>query len=90
MKPLFIAAAAIALSACSGMSAKEENAKAEFSITNTVSFRLDCDSEKISFTCLNENDHTGACDEYGVMACQEKSVYSKVGTSWIMTASKPL
>lgn len=88
MKKIIVIATAILLTACTSVA--KQNLKAQENISRTISFRLDCEPEKIEFKCLNINEHTEACNEYGIVACQEKSIYSQVGSSWIMTASKPL
>jgi hypothetical protein len=58
-------------------------------ISNHTSFRLGCDKEEISFQCLNKS-RKNICQEYGVSACGERSIYSKIGQSWIMTATNKM
>lgn len=90
MKKIFLFSLILAVTGCSWVNVKKVDSKSQEKITNNISFRLDCKPTEAELTCLNINENTGVCNEYGVVACGEKSIYSQVGLSWMMTASKEL
>ena len=58
-------------------------------VTNKATFIFDCPKESLSISCINEMGLIFKdCIEYGVNGCGKKSVYSKIGNSWVMTDSK--
>lgn len=67
-----------------GKEKKHEAYKAR--IANKILFVSGCAREDIEFRCINQQFRTPKlCGEYGVTGCGEKSIYTRIGTSWIQT-----
>ena len=55
-------------------------------IANKILFVSECAREDIEFRCINQQYYKPKlCGEYGVTGCGEKSIYTRIGTSWIQT-----
>lgn len=80
----------LGLTACIANPVKD-NKKGMERIENKVAFFLDCPKESLTMTCLNYDEQNDKrCAEYGVQGCSNKVIYTKIGTTWIMTSSKTL
>jgi hypothetical protein len=80
----------LGLTACISNPTKDNKEGME-RIENKVAFFLDCPKESLTMSCLNYSEQNDKiCSEYGVQGCDNKVIYTKIGTTWIMTSSKTL
>ena len=80
----------VGLTACIANPTKDNNKSVE-RIENKAAFFLDCPKESLTMSCLNYREgNDEICSEYGVQGCDNKVIYTKIGTTWIMTSSKTL
>ena len=79
------------LTACGGLGVKELNQQGEGRILNKASFYLKCEKQELKLQCINNDlNNAEVCSEFGVTGCGNKAIYTNIGKTWIMTASKSL
>lgn len=55
-----------------------------------VKFISDCRKEAVDFSCIQKNYNGAYCIDYGVTACGEKFIFTRIGRSWLITHSEKL
>jgi len=89
LKRIVLVGFILSLGACASFNTGKLNIQGKERIKNKASFFFQC--ENVSMVCINSDVNVNdLCSEYGVTACGNKAIYTKIGKSWIMTSSKPL
>ena len=91
LKPALSVLLATSLIGCAGLGAKAQNERGVDRILSKASFYLQCDKAEIKLQCINQDlNNEEVCSEYGIVGCGNKAIYTNIGKTWIMTASKSL
>lgn len=84
-----IVLASIQLTGCAlGIGSDSRNEDAHERVANQAEFIFSCPRKNVDIKCLNTGGISYKdCAEFGVKGCDNKAVYTKVGSTWVMTSS---